>query len=54
MATIISKQKYQIRAKKLWQEIINKEFRQDRSDISVLEYQLARLERKLLRLRSWG
>jgi len=54
MATIISKQKYQSRAKKLWQDILNKEFQQDRSDISVLEYQLARLERKLLRLRSWN
>jgi hypothetical protein len=54
MATIISKERYQSRAKRIWQDIMKKELEHNRDDVSDLEFKLAFLQRKIAKFRTWN
>ena len=52
MTNVISKQNYQRRAKRIWQDILRKESLREKG-VSQLCFQLARLERQIAMFRSW-
>jgi hypothetical protein len=49
--TVISREHYQSRAKKIWQNILEREL--CHCDTAKLEMQLVRLERKIALFRTW-
>ena len=52
MATVISKQNYQSRAKRIWLEILKRESEHS-GDVLSLERKLVALERKIKKFRTW-